>query len=272
MTFTEHLGELRTRLIRSVLSVAVAFVFCAYFSDTILYFLARPLILTNAPAAPAAASDETGAPAGNRSETPVSSDQTPKTAYVSWTTLGALEGLIVKFKVAVYAAIVFALPYIIYQACAFIFPGLKPNEKLMVKYLIIGCGSLATVGAAVAYFGVFPLVLPYLIEYTPEWANVQLRMDENISLIIMAILGFCVAFQFPMVVLILVYMGLLSPDTLSKYRRFAIVGLACAAAALTPPDPFSMMIMLIPLLLLYEISILLSRIMIRRRAAAEPQG
>ncbi len=83
----------------------------------------------------------------------------------------------------------------------------------------------------------------------------------------MAILGFCVAFQFPMVVLILVYMGLLSPDTLSKYRRFAIVGLACASAALTPPDPFSMTIMLIPLLFLYEISILLSRIMIRRRTA-----
>ncbi len=267
MTFTEHLGELRTRLIRSVLSVAVTFVFCAFFSDTILYFLAKPLILTNTAAAQPADPAGAPAPAGNGGETAASPEQASKGAGVSWTTLGALEGLIVKFKVAVYAAIVLALPYIIYQACAFIFPGLKPNEKRMVKYLIIGCGSLATVGAAVAYFGVFPMVLPYLVQYTPEWANVQLRMDENISLIIMAILGFCVAFQFPMVVLILVYMGLLSPDTLSKYRRFAIVGLACASAALTPPDPFSMTIMLIPLLFLYEISILLSRIMIRRRTA-----
>jgi len=267
MTFTEHLGELRTRLIRAVLSVAVAFVFCAFFSDRILYYLAKPLIPEatqnvettgeNGAGSEGASPSGTGAPAAS-----------PRKANVSWTTLGALEGLIVRFKVAIYAAIVLAFPYILYQACAFIFPGLKPNEVILVKYLLLGCGALATLGVATAYFGVFPLVLPYLLEYTPVFAEAQLRLDENISLIIMALLGFCVAFQFPMAVLVLVYMGLLSPETLSKHRRVAIVGLAVASAFFTPPDPFSMMIMLVPLVLLYEISIILSRIMVRRRAAA----
>lgn len=238
MTFTEHLSELRTRIVRSGLSIVVLFVFTAYFSDKILWILAQPLL-------------------GNEE--------------IQWTTLGPLEGFIVRFKIAAYAALAIAFPYILYQACAFIFPGLRTAEKKVVKYVIIGGGLLAMLGVVVAYFGVFPLVLPYLVQYTPEWATAQLRLQETIFLIILALLGFAAAFQFPLVVLILVYVGLLSPDTLRKYRRHAIVVLACLAAFFTPPDPFSMVIMLIPLVILYEASIWLSYV-VARRGGQSPEG
>lgn len=260
MTFTEHLGELRTRIIRSMIAIVVGFCITAWFSEEVLYLIAQPLLLeTPSVQGPDSGSTETaGAPSKPAPE---------------WTTLGPLEGFFVRFKVAMYAALVLALPYILYQICAFIFPGLKSNERQLAKFLIMGCSVLAILGVLVAYLGVFPLVLPYLLEYNPDWVTTQLRMQETIALLLVGLVGFAVAFQFPMVLLILVYLGLLSVETLRKYRRLAIVGLACASAVLTPsPDPFSMMIMLIPLLILYEVSILLSTIVTRRRLAKNGAG
>jgi sec-independent protein translocase protein TatC len=124
----------------------------------------------------------------------------------------------------------------------------------------------------VAYFGVFPFVLPYLAQFVPEDVNVQLRMNETISMIVLGLLGFGIAFQFPMVVLILVYMGVLTPDTLRQYRKLVIVGLAVVSAMLTPPDPVSMCLMLVPLYLLYEGSIWVSYLVIRSQKKASAQG
>jgi sec-independent protein translocase protein TatC len=95
-----------------------------------------------------------------------------------------------------------------------------------------------------------------------------LRMNETVSFILMALLAFAIAFQFPMVVLILVYLGLLSPDTLKKHRRVAIVGMAIVSALLTPADIFSMIVMLVPLILLYELSIWASYLVLRRQKAS----
>jgi sec-independent protein translocase protein TatC len=121
----------------------------------------------------------------------------------------------------------------------------------------------------VAYFGVFPLVLPYLLEWTPEGVTVQLRMSETINIILLGMVGFAVAFQFPMAVLALVYVGVLTPEMLRKQRRLAIVGLAVAAAVLTPPDPISMIIMLVPLVLLYEFSIVVGSFIARKRTGTD---
>lgn len=256
MTFTEHLGELRTRIVRSMVSIVVAFCLTAWFSETVLYLIAKPLLLTPA----TAQTQERNADTQDAAP--------PVKAAPMWTTLGPLEGFMVRFKVAMYAALVLALPYIMTQICGFIFPGLKENERRLAQFLIMGCSVLAIIGVIVAYFGVFPVVLPYLLEYNPDWVTTQLRMQETITLLLLGLVGFAVAFQFPMALLILVYLGLISVDTLRKYRRAAIVGLACASAVLTPsPDPFSMIIMFIPLVILYEASILLSVIITRRRAA-----
>jgi len=194
---------------------------------------------------------------------------TPTVAKGQWTVLNPLEPFLVKVKLAAYAALLLALPYIVYQLCAFIFPGLTPGERRMTRFLLIGSAFFIVTGVSVAYFGVFPLVLPYMMEWVPQGVEVQFRMNETVSLIIKTLAGFAVAFQFPMVAMVLVYLGVLTPEALKRFRRFAIVGLAVASAFLTPPDPLSMVIMLIPLIALYEVSIWLSYVVVRRARKKE---
>lgn len=236
MTFIEHLAELRTRIIRSAVSVLVGFGLAIAFYKHIYAFVAGPL---------------------------------QGLKGVTWVTLAPQEGFLVQLTLCFYAALVLAFPYVLYQACAFIFPGLKPTEKQAARILIFGCGILAVLGAGMAYGGVLPIIMPYVLAFVPEGVTVQLRMSETVAVILKVLLGFAIGFQFPMVVLVLVYLGLLSPRTLKQYRRHAIVGLAMAASILTPPDPYSMIVMLLPLVLLYEASIWMSYLVIRRKKAEE---
>ena len=168
-----------------------------------------------------------------------------------------------------YAGCLLASPFVVYQVCGFIFPGLKPNERKLVRILIFGCAGFATFGVLVGYFAVFPFVLTYMTEFVPPGVELQFRMNETISQIVLFLVGFAGAFQFPMVALSLVYLGLLHPRILKKYRRIAIVVMAIAAALLTPPDPISMSMMLVPMIILYEVSIWLSYLVLRRKKAAE---
>lgn len=275
MTFTEHLGELRTRIIRSIMALFIAVIVCYALSDIILKQLARPLaplgerVLIAPPEAapggagtvPAAGADPAAAPAA-------APGQKPKRS-MEWTVLNPIEFVVVQFKIAGYGGFLLALPFILYQIMAFVFPGLLPHERRVVQILAGGCSVLALVGVGVAYFGVFPLVLPYLLEWTPAWVQIQLRVTETLSIIVKLLAGFAIAFQFPMVVLVLVYMGLLTPQSLREYRKFAIVIMAVAAAILTPPDVFSMSIMLLPLVILYEASIWMSYLVLRRKKQNE---
>ena len=258
MTFTEHLGELRTRIIRSMISIVVAFVFCYALSNQIFAMIAWPLSPLHQAGVVTAIQPPT--PGAVPSPTPGRQPIKPQ-----WTVLNPLEPIMVKIKLSAYAAVLLALPFIMYQLCAFIFPGLKPNERRMVQFLLFGCAGFALLGVGVAYFGVLPLLLPYLMLWVPEGVQFQLRMSETVAQIILGLFGFAVAFQFPMVALALVYLGLLTPAALKRYRRVAIVVLAIAAALLTPPDPISMMIMLIPMMILYELSIWMSYAVYRRR-------
>lgn len=268
MSFTEHLGELRTRLVRSCVVLGVAVILCYAASDYIFGMLSWPLrplqeseVVTfevvESPDSDTTIVAQTASAPKSRADA------------IEWTVLNPLEYILVKIRIAGYGGVMLALPYILWQLCAFVFPGLHANEKKVVQILIAGCSVLAVVGVGVAYFGVFPLVLPYLLEWIPEYVNVQLRLNETLSIIIKGLVGFAVAFQFPMAVLILVYMGLLTPQTLKQYRKIAIVGMAVLAAVLTPPDPFSLLVMLLPLAILYESSIWVSYLVVRRKATDE---
>ena len=264
MSFTEHLGELRTRMIRSCVVLGIAVIGCYIISDQIFTLLAHPLRPLSQHGILSVESD----PASTEAETENQSspDNTgKKESEIRWTVLNPLEYIIVKFKIAGYGGAAFAFPFILWQICAFIFPGLHPNERRVVQILIAGCSSLAFVGVIVAYFGVFPLVLPYLLDWIPQWVEVQLRITETLSVIIKGLAGFGIAFQFPMVVLILVHVGLLTPQTLKSYRKIAIVAMTFLSALLTPPDPFSMLVMLFPLVILYESSICASYLVMRRK-------
>ena len=275
MTFTEHLAELRTRIIRSLLALGFGVILCYVVSDQLIILLASPLaplgesgmLATPQPGQEQPQDSVSERPAHADDNLPVSSVESER--QVEWTVLNPLEFVIVKFKVAGYGGFLFALPFAIWQFCAFVFPGLLPHEKRVMKILIFGCSILAVVGVSVAYFGVFPLVLPYLLEWTLPFIKTQLRLNETLDIIIKLMAAFAVAFQFPMAVLILVYMDLLTPQKLREFRKFAIVGMAVVSAALTPPDIFSMAIMLAPLLFLYEASIILSYLVVRRRKQQE---
>lgn len=243
MSFTEHLGELRIRLIRSGIAVVVGAVVCYIFSNQIFEALARPLQSLQA--------EGTSTP---------------------WIVLNPLEYFLFKFKIAGYSGLCLAFPVIIYQLCAFVFPGLRPQERRVAQFLLVGCFLLAFAGTMVAYFGVLPFIMTYVSQLLPEFVNQQLRVGETISVIVKALLAFGVAFQFPMVVLILVHLGIITPETLKKYRKITIVGLAVVSAMLTPPDIITMTFMLVPLYGLFEGSIWASYLVARRRNAKQEEG
>lgn len=263
MTFIEHLAELRIRIIRSCTAVVVAFLLCYAVSNQLFDVVRYPLsalekakqqVITTDPAKPG----EEAKPLPKEDEG----------AQAEWVALTPLEPFYVKLKLAAFAGLVLASPFIVYQICAFIFPGLKPSERRLAKILLVGCSSFGAFGVIVAYFLVMPMIVPYLIQWTPPGVINQLRMKDTMDFIMIFLAGFALAFQFPMVVLALVTLDLLDPATLKKQRRLAIVILAVAAAVLTPPDPGSMLMMLIPLMGLYELSIWMSYIVIRRKKAA----
>ena len=256
MTFTAHLGELRSRMIRSMVAVLVGFLACYVFSEKLLEAISLPLRQLQAEK-PAKESDD--------------GEILAESVEGVWVTLNPLEGILVRLRIAAFGGLFFAFPYVLYQGCSFIFPGLTVRERGAVKMLLFGCTFLALGGSAVAYWGVFPLVLPYLVAFAPEFVEVQLRLNETISLILKGIMGFAIAFQFPVVVVVLVYMGVLTPETLKAYRKHAIIGLFCIGMLLTPPEPVSMVMMALPLVLLYEVSIWLSYIVVRRKKKREKQ-
>ena len=274
MSFTEHLGELRVRLIRSGIAVMVGVLICYILSDFIFAALARPLEIldTSLPNVNVSSGDSSVDGGPTPSNAPVVETEDGALKSANWTVLNPLEPVFVKLKIAGYGGLLFAIPVILFQLCAFIFPGLHDRERRAAQFLLVGCSLLAFAGVAVAYFGVLPFVLPYLANFVPEGVSVQLRMNETVSMIFKALLAFGIAFQFPMVVLILVYLGILTPETLKQYRKITIVGLAVCSAMLTPPDPITMSFMLVPLYGLYEGSIWLSYLVVRRRRAEEEEA
>jgi len=254
MTFTEHLGELRTRIMVAGTALVISFVVCYAFSTQMYEVVSSPL--QPDPVEIDATPGETGV------EGEVASGP-----EIKWVQLNFIEWFMVKLKLAAYGGILLSSPIIVYQICSFIFPGLKPKERRVVRVALSGSVALGVVGASVAYFFVFPIVLQYLVQLVPPDVETTLRMSENISLLIKGYLAFALAFQFPLVVLVLVYLDLLSPATLREYRKYSIVGIAFMSAMFTPPEPVSMVIMMVPLYLLYEISIWTSYLVVRRRSS-----
>ncbi len=236
MTFTEHLKELRTRLIRVGVGLILAFCLCFALSRQLFEILQAPLL----------------------------------TPSIQWITLSPMETFVVYLKVSGYFTVLLCLPHIIFELCGFIFPGLKPREKRAALILLSGGSILAVVGVAAAYAVVTPQLINVMMQWQPVDVAQQLRMSETISFILMLILAFAVAFQFPMVVLILVYLGVVTPQVLKDQRRIAIVLLAVVAAVLTPTvDPISMLVMWVPLVLMYEACIWIAVLLVRKRAKTD---
>ncbi len=234
MTFLEHLEELRWRLIKSILAVAIGMFVAFPFSAKLIEILTWP---------------------NNHLDNP------PKLIF-----LKPAGMLMVRFGVAIAAGIILAFPVVFYQLWRFVSPGLLPKEKRLIVP-VLGFSSLSFIlGVLFAYFVMIPFILPFLYGLTTENIVPTINISEYIGFVLRIILVTGLVFELPMISFFLTQVGLLQPRFLRKYRRYAIVIIFVLAALLTPPDPGSQLLLAVPLLVLYELSILVSAIVYKRKS------
>jgi sec-independent protein translocase protein TatC len=227
----DHLVELRTRLLRSIAALLVAFAICFYFADDIFGFLVRPL--TEA------------FPAGQ--------------GRLVYTKL--YEAFFTEIKVALFAAFFLAFPIIANQMWAFVAPGLYAKEKKAFLPFLIATPILFAMGASLAYFVVMPMAFRWFLGFQGMSGGLKQEalpaMGDYLSLVMQFIFAFGASFLLPVLLMLLNRAGIVTRQQLSKARRYVIVGIAIVAAVITPPDIISQLMLGIPLLGLFEISLLL---------------
>lgn len=241
----EHLIELRQRLIYSLVGLFLGFVVCFYFARDLYTILVQPYVWA------------THWAGGNSQE-------------VRLIFTHPAEFLFTQFKLALFGAVCLTFPNLATQIWRFVAPGLYRDEKQAFLPYLIATPLLFILGILVVYFVVTPFMMYFFIKMQVSSAELKIellpRVADYLSLIMTMILGFGICFQLPVGLALLARSGFLDGDSLRSFRRYAIVAIAFAAAILSPPDPFSMLAMMLPTVLLYEGSILVvDRIVAARR-------
>jgi sec-independent protein translocase protein TatC len=226
-SFIAHLLELRTRLLHSVVALLLVFIALFPWAANLYTWLARPLLAKLPKGAQMIATDVT----------------TP---------------FFVPLKVAMMAAFLIALPYILYQIWRFVAPGLYAHEKRLVWPLILASTVLFFCGMAFAYFIVFPVVFGFITASAPQGVAVMTDIDKYLSFVLGMFMAFGITFQVPVAVVVLVRMGLVTVEKLRDIRRYVIVGAFVVGAVFTPPDVVSQLMLAMPLWLLYEVGIVVA--------------
>ena len=238
----DHLIELRTRLVRSVLALGAGFAICLYFADPILGFLIQPL--------------KNAFPDGE--------------GQLIFTKL--YEVFFVELKVALFAGFFVSFPIIANQLWAFVAPGLYAREKKAFLPFLIATPILFTAGAALAYFVVMPTAFEWFLGFGGEAGGLKIEAlpsaGDYLGLVMQFILAFGISFLLPVLLLLLNRAGIVSRAQLAGARRYVIVGIVALAAVVTPPDPGSQVILAIPLLLLFEGSLLVMRLQEEKKTEA----
>jgi len=235
MSFFEHLEELRWRLIKTIIGVVVGMIVCWVFIDWIMdQALLKPVIDVNA-------------------------KLPPGHAPFHLQNLKPFGQLFLYMQVAIIGGVILSIPNLLYQIWAFIAPGLLPRERKYVKWIVFFSSFCFLAGVAFAYFVMIPAALSFFATFgTPAIEN-NIAISEYMNFIISVMLSAGVVFELPMVSWFLSRLGILTPKFMRKYRRHAIVVIFILAAALTPgTDPVSQVLLAVPLMGLYEISILVS--------------
>jgi sec-independent protein translocase protein TatC len=177
----------------------------------------------------------------------------------------------IPIKIALWVAFVAVLPYILYQIWSFVAPGLYQHEKRFVAPLIISSTALFVAGIAFCYFVVFKFVFATIAQFAPQSITVAPDIENYFNFVLGMFFAFGVAFETPVVVVVLVATGIVKLETLIEIRRYAIVGAFAIAAVVTPPDVASMLALAIPLCILYEIGLICARLFLKPRPA-EAEG
>jgi sec-independent protein translocase protein TatC len=223
LSVVEHLDELRTRIIVSLLTFSVALGLCFWQNHLILKVVNHPLGHQHKP-----------------------------------TTFGVAEPFTTTLTVSAYAAILLALPVVLYQLYAFVLPAFSPGERRVALPLLLMVPFLFVAGAAFGYFVVIPAALKFLLHFNTDEFRVQIRARDYYSFVTLTLISVGVVFQVPVAILGATRMGVTTPEKLRKNRRYAILVCAIVAAALPGVDPVSMLLEMVPLVALYELSILLA--------------
>jgi sec-independent protein translocase protein TatC len=234
-TLISHLLELRDRLIRCVIAVGIVLLPCVTFSNDIFSFVARPLM-----------------------------DKLPKGQTLIAT--GVMSPFTTPFKLSFFAAVILMMPYILYQAWAFVAPGLYRHEKRFAVPLLISSIILFYTGVVFAYYFVFPVMFEFFANTTPKGVAMMTDISNYLDFVLRLFFGFGIAFEVPVVVVLLVLTGLVRVEKLKANRGYVLIGIFVIAAFLTPPDAVSQSIMAVPMYLLYEGGIFMAQLLQRARA------
>ena len=182
---------------------------------------------------------------------------------------GVITPFMVPVKLSMMVSLMISLPWVLYQAWAFVAPGLYSHEKRLVAPLIISSSLLFLVGVAFCYFFVFGTVFKFINDFAPASITVAPDIENYLDFVLMMCLAFGLTFEVPVVVIVLVRMGVVSIEKLKAIRPYVIVGAFVVAAIVTPPDVMSQLFLAIPLCLLYEVGILLAPLFKRATEAPE---
>ncbi len=240
-TFVSHLIELRDRLLRCILAVVVIFLTLFVFANDIYTALAGPL-LKHLPEGSTMIAIEVASP------------------------------FLTPFKLVLVLSIFLAVPVILYQLWAFVAPGLYQNERRLVVPLLISSTALFYAGMAFAYFVVFPLVFGFLTRVAPEGVAMMTDISKYLDFVLTLFFAFGVAFEVPIATLLLVLAGATTPESLAQKRPYIIVAAFVTGMFLTPPDIISQTLLALPMWLLFELGLILSRMVIRNREATHEKN
>ena len=240
--FTEHLGELRDRLIHSFIAVGIGFVVAYFFKEKLFQLLTAPLVIAMG-----------------------------ETAGSKMIFTGLPEAFFTYLKVSLLAGIIAATPVLFYQFWMFVSPGLYRNEKKYVLPIVILSVFFFLVGASFGYFIVFPYGFKFFLGFATDTIHAMPSMKEYLSFASKMLLAFGFVFELPLVLTFMARMGLVTVPFLKKNRKYALLLFFVGAALITPPDVITQIMMAMPLMILYEISIIGARIFGKKAVVDEEE-
>ncbi|MCC6208038.1 MAG: twin-arginine translocase subunit TatC [Gammaproteobacteria bacterium] len=233
MPLIGHLTELRSRLLRIVIGVGVVFLVMAPFANTLYTVVAQPLM-----------------------------ERLPQGAtMISTEVVGAF---MVPIKFTLVLSFFVAVPWVLYQIWGFVAPGLYRSERRLIVPLLASSTLLFYAGMAFAYFVVMPMVFTFMVGTTPAGVTMMTDIGSYLSFILLLFFAFGLAFEVPIATILLVWAGLVTPEGLKSKRSYIIVGCFVIAAVITPPDAISQIMLAVPMWLLFEVGLLISRIYVRK--------